>query len=147
VAVITFSAEAFVAQNTFLAGNGVQVVCTLRLYKNNVTPTFIKVLSDFTEANFSGYAGWDIPWVGAEYRDGTAAAVNDMPEPAVFTHDGGLVGNNIFGWYLTRYNSDDDTTMLVASMRYDDAPRAIGTAGQSITENLHLYTGMVYLSA
>lgn len=78
-----------------LLNNGV-----VHLYKNNLTLTAANVLSDFTEANFSGYvavntSAWTTPVLNSDNRGETAFG------PAAFTQTAITVTNNIYGYYVT----------------------------------------------
>jgi len=67
------------------------------LYKNNVTPTVGSVLSDFTPADFGGYAGLTSMTGAAVADDGTTATMTW--DPVVFTCDGSAAGD-VYGYYV-----------------------------------------------
>jgi len=72
----------------------------LKLFKNNITPSGTTVLSDLTEADFSGYAA-----VATDTTDYNA--VSEVSNKAVliatayanFIHNGGGTANTIYGYY------------------------------------------------
>lgn len=74
---------------------------TLRLFKNNYTPTVSSVAGDFTECDFSGYAAQGTTGWGAAF----AASGNTRGESDdtvhLFQHDGGATANDVYGFYLT----------------------------------------------
>lgn len=72
---------------------------TLRLYKNNYTPTGTSVTVDFTEADFTNYtektltrAGWGTPTTVSNKAASTYSAVQ--------TWTCGASGNTIYGCYV-----------------------------------------------
>jgi hypothetical protein len=87
------------------------------LYQNNITPGQATVLADFVEADFSGYAGginaanWSAPVIVS----GHAKALANMIS---WTHNGGGVSNNIYGYYVLAFNG-----ALLWAERDPNAPR------------------------
>jgi len=85
-----------VALASWLAG--VAPTLTMRLYKNNYTPVDASILTDFTEANFSGYAAVGITMGSPSEVSNKAKSV--ATAPAVYTHNGGGTANTIYGYYI-----------------------------------------------
>jgi len=131
------------AANAIFRTDGV-IQTTLRLFRSNMTISPLNELDDFNEANFSGYEGVAVPWDTPTWGEPTNQVVVETLDVCAFTHDGGGVNNNIFGWYLTLYNVDEDTTVLLAAQKYNDAPRPMNSGGDVITEKL---TGFVLQTA
>lgn len=95
----------------------------LRLFKNNLVPDNTKVLADFTEADFAGYApislsGFSVPSVAAH-------VASSSPAPATFTITAG--SQNVYGWYVT----NSAGTKLLFSQRDPAAPVALDSAGMN----------------
>jgi hypothetical protein len=74
---------------------------TLHLARNNVTITRASVLTDFTEANFSGYAAQTIGAWGTPVYDATNHRYNSSAPPLTFLNSTGSVGNSIYAVYIT----------------------------------------------
>lgn len=71
-----------------------------RLFRNDVTPTAATTLGALTEANHSGYAAQVLePVADPVMTPNGKVMVQSMD--VVFSHDGGLVGNSIYGYYVT----------------------------------------------
>ena len=74
----------------------------VRLYKNDFTPTIDSEVSDFTEADFSGYSGESVS--GSTGLDANGYPV--LTDPAyVFQHNGGATMNTIYGFYIVNTNT------------------------------------------
>lgn len=71
----------------------------LRLYSNNVTPSEISVIGDFTECTFTGYASQSMtPW-STSYLPGILSAEGLSP-PRTFTCTAGGP-QNVYGVFVT----------------------------------------------
>jgi hypothetical protein len=100
---------------------------TMKLFKNNLVPNQGTTLLMLTEADFSGYlpvnlVGWTSP-----VPDGFGRAITNS-DPALFTHDAGLVDNDIYGYYVIQGLAD-----LLWVERFATAPIAIENNGETIT--------------
>jgi hypothetical protein len=96
----------------------------LHLYKNDYTLIAASLLANLTEADFSGYApqvvgGWTVAALLAGHGSSNATDV-------VFTNSTGVVGNNIYGYYVTNPAS----TVLFFGDRDPAAPAPMLLAGQ-----------------
>ena len=71
---------------------------TVHLYQNDRVPEREDTLADFIEATFSGYAPIELgDFDAAAVADHIASAAHPL---VTFTHDGGAVANQIYGYYL-----------------------------------------------
>jgi hypothetical protein len=89
----------------------------LSLFQNNITPNPNNVLSDFTEADFTGYlASGAITWGTPVYApDGTPTVYGDLK---TFTAGSPVTQSNVvYGWYIT----DSPATKVMAARRFDAA--------------------------
>jgi len=77
---------------------GVAPTIVMRLYQNNYTPVDASVLTDFTEATFSGYSAQGLT-MGSPVEVANKA-VSTATTPCVFTHNGGGTANTIYGYYI-----------------------------------------------
>ena len=73
---------------------------TLHLAKNNVTITRASVLTDFTEANYSGYVAQTIGTWGAPVYDATNHRYTSTAPALTFINSTGSVGNSIYAVYI-----------------------------------------------
>lgn len=72
----------------------------LKLYKNDLSPVATTELSDFQEADFSGYSEKTLlrtEWQGPTIVSGEARLVYSTPQEWTV----GAVGNTIYGYYVT----------------------------------------------
>lgn len=77
-------------------GAGVGMYC--RLFTNNYTPLESSVVSDFTQATFTGYAAIQLTsWSTPAYSSGKARTSNAV---ITFTNTGGSSAT-IYGYYVT----------------------------------------------
>jgi hypothetical protein len=74
---------------------------TLHLAKNSVTITQASILTDFTDANFSGYAAQTIGTWGAPVYDATNHRYTSAAPALTFLNTTGSVGNSIYAVYVT----------------------------------------------
>jgi hypothetical protein len=97
--------------------------CQIRLYSNNYTPTNASLLTNFTEANFTGYtavtnASWNAPsWAGQ------GAAVGYSKEVATFQPTGTTITQTVYGYYVT-IGSGGGETLLGAELFSSPIPMA-----------------------
>lgn len=111
--------------STILANSGIYV---LRLFQNDISPDVDTVLTDFDDADFSGYASVTLT-LSAIFRNGDDNA-ETVALLAQFAHNGGGTANDIYGWYLT--NMAGGIEALVYCERFGDAPRVMDTLGDII---------------
>lgn len=72
---------------------------TLHLFQNDVTPTDTFSNASVTEATFSGYASVPLNSWGDAFVN--AANIGESDETLrTFTHNGGGVGNTIYGYFI-----------------------------------------------
>lgn len=108
------------ALDDIVAGAGFSTA-KLRLFKNNVTPDNTKVIGDFTEATFSGYAAISLTgWSAAAV---TAHVAQSDPTAGTFTITSGTQA--IYGWYVT----DSGGTVLYWAQRDPSAPVTLDASG------------------
>lgn len=98
---------------------------TLRLFKNDHVPAVADVNANYTEANFSGYASFDLGAWNAAFVNANGKGEIDA-DPATFTHNGGGVSNTVFGAYVTNQAGD-----VIWAERFD-APRLMSANGDAI---------------
>jgi len=77
----------------------------MRLFKNNHTPASTDTVSDYTEADFSGYPGSVGPTWGAPFINGDDKGEIDAA-PVTYTHNGGATANTIYGVYFLDADGD-----------------------------------------
>lgn len=105
---------------------------SLKLFKNNLTPTAATVNGDFTEANFTGYASKTITaatWNAAVGISGKAYATY----PNQLWTKSGATGNDIYGWY-----HQDSTGALLACERFASAPISMNVDGENLSFPLQM---------
>jgi hypothetical protein len=90
------------------------------LYKNNIIPTELNVLADFTEADFTGYAQ-QTPVFGPVVIDENGVPV--APLSATFTQTGVVITNVVFGMFVI-----DSTGALLGAALFD-IPRSFNAIG------------------
>ena len=87
----------------------------LRLFKNNFTPDPSNILSDFTEADFTGYAA-----VQVNSKFGSPYKVIDgeyQTDSSAFSYAcSGGSSQTLYGWYLTWF--DGSTTWVLKSGKF-----------------------------
>ena len=97
----------------------------IRLFKNNYTPVNSSTYADFTEADFSGYAGYaSLSW-GAAFINGSTQGEIDATQ-VTWTHNGGGTANTVYGIYIT-----DGSNNLMYAERFS-APISMSTSGNAI---------------
>lgn len=105
---------------------------TVKLFKNNITPTVSSVIGDFTEANFTGYSSQTLVYSGSPVHD---VANHVWYQPCTtLTWTMGTPGttNSIYGCYLV-----DSGGRLRGCGRLDGAPAPMTTAGQTVSITLN----------
>lgn len=109
----------------YAVGGSVGIV-TLKLYKNDVTPGLDSVESDFDEADFDGYADFDLTWPVGPYINPTGQAEIQAPSNN-WTPTGAVTPNTVYGYYLVDSGGD-----LIGGERFD-SPRAMNGILTSLT--------------
>jgi len=97
---------------------------SLRLYKNNITPSDTDTAATYTEATFTGYAA--ITLTGASWN---AAAAGTITYSAQQTFTCSAVAtDDIYGYYVTQTGSGT----LLYSERDASAPFAVRISGDAV---------------
>ena len=99
------------AADAFLANLG---ALTLKLYKNDVTPSAASVAGDFTEADFGGYTAKTLAansWNAATVSSGVATATY-----AQQTFTANATGAAVYGWFVV-----NSAGALIAAGRFGSA--------------------------
>ena len=99
----------------------------LKLYRNDLTPGPATELGDFNDANYSGYAAQEPENWTAPVDDGTGRAISEA-DTLTFTHNGGGVANNVYGYYVVNAGGD-----LLWCERFGTAPLVMASAADSFT--------------
>lgn len=97
---------------------------TVKLFKNDVTPTLNTVIGDLTEADFTGYGAATITWGSATNGPGEEASVYGTG--LSFIANGSSSPNIIYGWWLQNAGG------LRFAERFDE-PIPIAEAGDDVT--------------
>lgn len=102
------------------------VTLTMKLFRNDYTPVKGSVVGDFTEANFSGYAGGQVltGWSGPAISGGRAFS---NATTLVWTHNGGATSNLIYGYYVV-----DGSNVVWWAERNPAGPVTLSTNGQQL---------------
>lgn len=101
----------------------------LSLFKNNITPDENTVFSDFTKADFTGYAD-SVVTLGAPTTVAGKSTVT-ATAPAAFVMGTPGTGNTIYGYYVWI----PATTILLWCEKFDNAP-VLANAGDEIDVTL-----------
>jgi hypothetical protein len=105
----------------------------VHLYSNNFTPVAGSVLSDFTEATFTGYSVVNVSaWGTPTGPDGTGHETISATTAPVFTRSATGTVQNIYGYYVTNQGGG---TLLYWAERFASAPFAMQFNGDNITLN------------
>lgn len=97
----------------------------IHLFQNNHTPAEDDTAADYTEATFSGYSEQTVDDFGApSLVSGEAQVAASLN---TWTHNGGAVGNDIYGYYITHSVSGD----LMWAERDPNGPITIDTLNQT----------------
>jgi hypothetical protein len=99
----------------------------LHLFKNNITPASTMVLSDYTEATFTGYAAVTLSSANWTVTAGGPTTV-EYTSGVSFTCSG-TTSESVYGFYLT----DALSSALMWSERFDDAPFVITYPNDALT--------------
>lgn len=98
----------------------------IRLFKNNYTPISTTVLSDLTEADYTGYSSLSLSGFPAASVVGSSGS--STGDAKVFTVGASpSTTNNIYGYYIT----DSGNTKLYGVQRDPGAPVSMALAGQT----------------
>lgn len=101
---------------------------TLRLYKNNVTPSDTDpdlASSTYTEANFTGYSA--ASFTAANWSVTTAKPAVASYAQQTFTSSADQSVQNVYGYYITNAAGS-----LVVAELFSDGPYAVSANGQTI---------------
>jgi hypothetical protein len=98
----------------------------LHLFQNNITPTPLSLLTDFTEATYDGYANQTQPYAGGPFRETDGSF--SIRTLANFAMTGSTTPNIIYGYYVT----DNPNTGLLFAGKFD-TPIAMVDAFSYIT--------------
>jgi len=74
--------------------------CTVRLYKNDYTPTDTDTVANYVEADFNGYSAQAAVGWSAATGDGLGRAFTQATQ-LVYTKAAGGTTNQIYGYYVT----------------------------------------------
>jgi len=107
---------------------------TVHLYKNDYTPVDGSVDTDFTEADFSGYAG-GISLSTHATPSTVAGRATTTWTPKIWTHNGGGTSNLVYGYFVLNSGGD-----VIWAERDPSAPRSMAVLGDAINVFL-TYTG------
>lgn len=100
----------------------------MRLFKSNTTITSATVLSDLTEADFTGYAAQNLSGFPAASVVGSSGS--STGDAKTFTVGSSpSTTNSIYGYYIT----DSGNTKLYGAQRDPGAPISMTLAGQTYT--------------
>ena len=117
------------ALNDLIASGAIWDGCTVRIYTNNYTPTDATLLSDLTQATWSGYSA--IALSAANWGAVTVAShLASSPYTLTLAFTRSVTGTAVsnFGWYIT----DSGNSLLYAAARFATAPLVVTNAGDAI---------------
>lgn len=102
---------------------------TIALFQNDWDPDCDPLLAAFTLATFSGYAAINVGnhWIGPTYAGMVATTQADAV--VTFTHNGGGVANDIYGYLAIR----TDSGLLYWAEKNPGGPVNLSSAGQIYT--------------
>jgi len=95
----------------------------LRLFRNDQTPVDTHTASDYTEANFTGYANVTLTGSSWSVSGGLASYAQQA-----FTSSAGSQNQNVYGYYMTQTSSG----LLVYAERFTNGPYNIADNGDVI---------------
>lgn len=99
----------------------------LRLYKSNTTPSESHTESDYTVADFTGYA--DATLTGSSWTVASSGGVTTAEYPQVtFTSSANSQNQSIYGYYVVQASSGK----LVYAERFSDGPYVINNDQDAI---------------
>jgi hypothetical protein len=99
----------------------------VKLFKNNYWPTDTDSVGNYTEADFSGYAGGLTP-AGWSVPSNQFGMAQSSATPLVYQNDGGGVANDIFGYFVVNAGN----TKLLWAERFP-MPVTLAADGDRIT--------------
>jgi len=103
--------------------SGVWITPEIRLFQNDITPGLATVVADLTEADFDGYVAVESEDPGEAVYNGDGSVTINW-QSCQFSHDGGAVGNTIYGYYAAAAGGPGTDPLLFA-VRF---PEPIGMA-------------------
>jgi len=101
---------------------------TLRIFKNNFTPTPANVLADFTEATYTGYAGVSLAGDFAAQTKIQDGEYQTQSTSHTFGPNSGTA-QTVYGWYI------DDGTNVKLSFKFDNPITVDATTTFSVQVN------------
>lgn len=119
--------------NRITAKNPAPAEFTLRLFKNNITPSESSVFTDFVEPTDSLYGV--IPLVGAEWEVSTVDGVTQAIQTEK-TFDF-AAGETIYGYFITTLSGADEVVFLAERFPTPDVILA-GGGSVSVTPTMQL---------
>ena len=114
---------------------------TIRLFKNDYTPTPASLIADFTEADFTGYD--PVSATGTLFESVADDRFERQHGVAVFAHTGVGAAQTIYGWYATGTVNDPASGAQLGSKNEVMAcerfamPIVLEDAGDSIRIHYH----------
>lgn len=103
---------------------------TLRLFTAPTTVSQTRVIGDFTEATFPGYAGVALtPATWAAAADSAHVASSLYGATVTFTRSSTGAAQTVYGWYLT----DAGNTKLYACALFASGPYTVTNNGDAIS--------------
>lgn len=135
--VVTNDGELYLLDRAIRTPWDASEVWSLRLYDNDFTPCKDMVISDITEATFSGYAAIDLvraDWTDPVSVSGVATSWNGSG-PKEFDALSGVV--TIYGYYVTVPGADD---LFLLAQRFDSPVLLTASAPLLFTPQLTLHS-------
>lgn len=107
---------------------------TLRLFVNDYVPADGDESGAYVEASFSGYQAQPIAAWAEPVKNPDASHYQVQGSASTFTHDGGNVSNNAYGYYVTRQSGIGAGAFeVVWAERFNNPPIGMGVLGDFIT--------------
>jgi hypothetical protein len=111
---------------TLNAASAASAYWRVRLFKNDYTPLVTSVLGDFTEADFTGYSGFQVAvWLAAVINGAGKGII--VASPLLWTAGVIGTGNTIYGYYVT-----EGTDALVSYAERFASPVVIANVGDFV---------------
>lgn len=106
----------------------------VRLFSNNYTPIATTVVSDFTEATFTGYAAQNVPALSTVFTNAAGQAEIDANATNFFQATDAVSPNTIYGYWI----ADETSTPILMWCEKFDTPIDMTTAGKTLILLLRL---------
>lgn len=113
--------------------NATQYNQTLKLYKNNVTPSATDTASTYTEATFTGYSAINLTGSSWTTTSSSSPASNTYALQT-FTSTAGSQNENEYGYFVIQQTSG----LLIYAERFSNGPYNIQNNGDSISITLQV---------